>query len=199
MKKILLPTVMMFTLMIPSDSFAQFNKGRYLVGGTVAFSATTSKSDDGSTTTTLSKSNSFGLSPSVGYFFIDNLAAGAQLNASTSKSTSETFNFESTSTSLTFGPFVRYYLPVSAFFQVTTGFGSRKSEVIAPTSQEFKYSLFNWGLAAGYAYFFNDYVALEPMFGYQANIETNKSNDNKGMNGTLYLSGALTVYLGERR
>lgn len=190
---------MLLALLTGSDAFAQFNQGRLLAGGSLSMSASTNKTDDGTTVTTNSKSTSFSLSPSVGYFFIDNLAAGASIGLSSGRSKGESYNFESSSSAATFGPFVRYYLPVAVFFQASTRFGSRTSKQIEPIESENKYSSFDWGLAAGYAYFLNDFVALEPMIGYQRNSDKNKDSDIRSINGSFYLSAALTVYLGERK
>ena len=74
MKKITFFAIAMFATL---SSFAQFNQGRMLVGGSAELSTNTNKQKDGNTTTTNSKTTSFTVSPSFGYFVIDQLAVGA--------------------------------------------------------------------------------------------------------------------------
>lgn len=200
MKQHLFTAVIVLALFVAHESSGQFNQGRYIAGGTFDVSFSTTKSKTGSTVTTEFKSTNFGLSPTVGYFVIDNVAVGAMLNVSTGKTKYETGGYESSSSSMSIGPFVRYYLPAAIFFQGHATFGSAKSESNFTTpGSENKTGVFRWGLAAGYAWFLNDYVALEPMVGYQGLTLTDKEDDSKVLNGGMYLSAALTVYLGERK
>ena len=100
-----------------------------------------------------------------------------------------------------FGPFARFYLPVGLFFQGFAGFGSSKFHVDVPspgTDIDQTNGLMSWDLGAGYAYFLNDHVALEPMVGYQSSTLSDKDSDDKNITSGLYLNAALTIYLGER-
>jgi outer membrane protein len=199
MKRII--TVIVFA-MICSSAFAQFNKGRYLVGGSLGFSATANKSKAGSTTTTSSHSTDFSLSPDAGYFIIDNLAVGAALGLSAG-STKYTGNNadKNSSTSVSLSPFVRYYLSQGIFFQGQVGFGSEKNKNkngATNTTTTTKYNTSNWSIAAGYAYFLNDFVAVEPMIGYGANVTKTTNPDVKYSNPGLFLRVGFQIYLGER-
>jgi hypothetical protein len=199
MKKII--TVLAFAL-ICSGAFAQFNQGRYLVGGSLGFSTTTSKSKTDNSTNTQSHSTSFFLSPNVGYFVIDNLAVGAGLGLSVGTSKGDGNNTsKNTSTSVTLSPFVRYYLDQGIFFQGQVGFGSSSNkykETGSNTTITTKNGVFNWALAAGYAYFLNDFVAVEPMVGFRSQSSKNKDLDVKSINSGIFLNVGLQVYLGPR-
>jgi hypothetical protein len=205
-----IPTVMLVTLMIVSvQSFAQFNKGRWLADGTMSLSWNKVESYQPSIDKTITtNSNGFNLAPRVGYFLFDRFAAGLILNAGTSKNEYETYDFfsgtvikaTSHSKSISVGPFVRYYLPVPVFFQASATFGGQRIEYDEPaTAGQIKSSLKKWSLAAGYAYFLNDYVAIEPSIGYQSDVTKNKDNDSKSTVRSIALSAALTIYLGERK
>src|SRR5688572_26597511 len=89
---------------------AQFNKGRMLVAGEFSFTSTTNKSKSASTTTENFKTTSVGFSPSIGYFVMDNLAVGASIGASTSKTKDSDSDQVVNTSNFTFGPFARYYL-----------------------------------------------------------------------------------------
>ncbi len=199
MKKII--TVFAFAL-ICSGAFAQFNQGRYLVGGSVGFSATTSKAKNDNATSTLSRSTSLSFSPNAGYFVIDNLAVGAALNLSTNTTKDDGNNADkTTSTTFSLTPFVRYYLDPGIFFQGQVGFGSssyKSKETGSNTTVTTKYGVFNWALAAGYAYFLNDFVAIEPMVGYGSDSFKNSDADVKLVDSGLFINIGLQVYLGAR-
>jgi len=188
--------------MISSGAFAQFNKGRYLVGGSFGITALTNKSKANSTTTTNYHDTGFSLAPNAGYFIIDNLAVGAGLGLSTF-STKFTGNNagKNNTTSISLSPFVRYYLSQGIFFQGQFGFGSLKDKTkdgATNTTTTTKYSTSNWSLGAGYAYFLNDYVAVEPTIGWQSNTVGRNNPDTKSINTGLFIRVGFQVYLGAR-
>lgn len=187
--------------MISSGAFAQFNKGRYLVGGSLRLDTYTSKTKSGSTTTKGGNSTDFTLSPSAGYFVIDNLAVGASLDFGASSTKYTGSSGKSSSTSIGLSPFVRYYLSQGIFFQGQVGFGSQnsKSPTGGGTTSTTKYSTSNWSLGAGYAYFLNDFVAVEPMIGYGSNSQkTTSGPDVKYSQPGLFIKVGFQVYLGAR-
>lgn len=186
-------------LVVTSGAFAQFNKGRYLVGGSIGFSGLTSKSDNNGTTTTLGKSTSFSLAPSAGYFFMNNVAAGATLNLSTSSYKPDGNGTKVSSNGFTLTPFVRYYLQPGIFFQGLVGFGSSKSKATTgATTTETKYSSFDWALGVGYAYFLNDFVSIEPLLQYGSSSDKLKSTDAKNISSGINFRVGIQVYLGSR-
>jgi len=185
--------------MISSAAFAQFNQGRYLVGGGLSLSATTEKVDNGTTTTTQGKNTSFTLSPNAGYFIIDNLAVGAGLDMSISSFKADGSSNKHSTTQTTFNPFVRYYLDPGIFFQGRVGFGgATDKDTSGSTTTTTKFNVFTWDIGAGYAYFLNDYVAIEPLIKYGITTYKTKNTDAKDKNGGIGFSIGLQVYLGPR-
>ena len=199
MKKIV--TVIALAL-ICSGAYAQFNQGRYLAGGSVGFSATTSKAKTDAATSTYLHSTSFNISPDIGYFVIDNLAVGAALNLSSSTSKGDgNDNSKTTLTNFSLTPFARYYLSQGIFFQGQVGFGTgsrKEKENGSNTTTTTKHGVFDWALSAGYAYFLNDFVAIEPMVGYGSSADKYKDPDIKDISSGLFINVGLQVYLGAR-
>jgi hypothetical protein len=199
MKNSVIVATLMFSMLIATSSFAQFNQGRLIVDGSLRFARSSGESTSASTTS-ITKNTSFGLSPSVGYFVIDNFAIGATASLNSSKSTNDVINSEAKSVSKTVGPFARYYLPMAIFIQGAVTFGASKFATTTPSDAfENKSNITQWGLGVGYAYFLNDFVALEPMVGYQSTVDKSKTRDFKTKDGNIYLSAAFTIYLGERK
>jgi outer membrane protein len=208
MKKIITGVCVILTF-ASVQALAQFNQGRWLANGTVGFSfqknSTYNASTDGTSTST---SRGLNLTPTVGYFIIDNLAAGLILDLSTSRLNYDTFNpltglveeASSGLSSVSAGPFVRYYLPMSVFFQGSATFGTQKySNENSSGDSESIYRMRRYSLSVGYAWFLNDYVALEPSIGYQNDVLKDKEGDYKTTTGSLALRAALAIYLGERK
>ncbi len=88
---------------------AQTEKGNLLIGGGLSLSRSSQTISSSDITST-----SFGLTPSVSYFFADQLAAGVITSYSTSKSSSESpgGTIKSTNVSSGIGPTIRYYFPL---------------------------------------------------------------------------------------
>lgn len=195
MKKALLIAL---TLIIAQQSSAQFNKGRILAGGTVRFDSDKSKDKTGSTTVDDYKATSVTLAPNVGYFIIDKLAVGGRLSlSSTTLKDAGNSGVKSSSSGFTISPFVRYYLDPGIFFQGQVGFGTSKNKITSPpVTTETTYATSVWEVGAGYAYFLNDNVAVEPFVGYSS--RTNKDGNNKDIYNSLFLNVGLQVYLGAR-
>lgn len=164
---------------------AQFEKGTiFLNGGTsldLNFGKVTSSfSGGGVTVETESSYSAFGLNTMPGYFIMDGLVVGLDINFN---SNSATFDFEVSDTKtveladktseVLVGPFVRYYLDAGLFFQAGVGFGSASSTVEdydfledKVISTESSAGAFGYAVGVGYAIFLNDNVALEPSLGY---------------------------------
>jgi hypothetical protein len=201
---LLLSLALLFTA---PAAVAQFNKGRWLADGSMS---TTSRKNEYYDGTNKSPSSSYSVSfaPSVGYFFVDRLAGGLVLSVGTTKANDETFDplagqlvdVTRTSNSVSVGPFIRYYLPMAIFFHGSASFGSLSAKSDAAfENQDQKATLFNWSLGVGYAWFLNDYVAVEPSVGYlNSNVEY-KESESGWKSSALALSVGLAIYLGERK
>lgn len=193
MKKLVLTA---FALTMFNVAFAQFNKGRMLVGGAVGFQTTTEKQTSTITTPTI-KENTFSLSPNFGYFVIDKLAVGLNFNLSntTEKYSGGGYDYKFTTQSFIASPFVRYYFGPGIFAQGQYGIGSAKS---GDDSNTTKYSESQWSLGVGYAYFLNDNVAIEPSVKYQSSVLKEKGQDTKDTNSGIAINIGFQIYLGKR-
>ncbi len=125
---------------------AQTEKGTYLLGGGASF-----QTSDGN--------SAFTLSPNVGYFFINNFAAGLRL------SVYATDGYHA----YTVGPFARYYFGTS-----TSGkfFGQAGINVGGAKNTDSEVGV---GVGVGYALFLNKSIALETAAYYD------KTGHSKGL------------------
>jgi len=183
MKKLIIALFMLFS---SAATYAQFNKGRMLVGGQLSLTSVPNSEYKGTT---------FSLSPQFGYFVINNFAVGAGINYNVQKNTSDN-STDYFSTSLQFQPFVRYYFKPGIFIHGSYGIGAGKAKT---TSYESSYNIYNWTTSAGYAIFLNDHVAIEPMLGYSWYTVNDKGTDGEKSSGSsLYFQVGLQVYLGRK-
>lgn len=186
MKTIIGTIAIMFCL--SSLCYSQFTKGKILVGGSFSANSNTSKYNDGAST---SKSSSVSFNPQVGYFFLNNLAAGVGLDlVHTTFKLADNSKF--TSNSISFEPFARYYFD-KLYGQASFHVGSTKSKSDAANSSTANVTNIGWSLAAGYAYLLNEHVAIEPQIGYKLNY---LGSSVDGTYGTLFLKIGIQVYLG---
>ena len=200
MKKMMTLSVL---VLIAFFAKAQTEKGNWLAGGSLGFTSSTQKVsyETGSTTTTV-----FQLTPNVGHFIANNLAAGINLNvSSTHFSTSgDLGENSSTATYLTAGPFVRYYFNTSPnvklFLHGDASWGSEKySNGSDPGQPSIPISIYDG--KAGAAFFLSRNVALELTAGYQSMVE----KDNSMGFTTNYRTGSFVagfgfqIYLGSAK
>src|SRR5688500_3600475 len=139
-------TLFAFVLMVGAAS-AQTEMGSWLVGGNINLN--TAKNNTNS-----------GVSPTAGYFFADNFAAGAMFDSNYNK------GVNTSSTDFGFGPFARDYYGTSNTRPLLHGswnYLSSKSEVAGVSSTTNGSQFF---LGAGLAGFINRNVALEALAGY---------------------------------
>ena len=197
MKKIILVALTLFTF--TGISFAQFEQGRILAGGSIGFSTNTNKTKNNNTTTTNYKGTNLNFTPKVGYFVINNLAVGAGLDIISQSVKYDGSSNKEVSTSTVIEPFVRYYVKPGIFFNGAFGAGPGKYKyTYGSTTTTTKFNTTKWSLAAGYAYFLNNSVAIEPMIGYASSTQKAKSNDNKNVDGGLFINIGFQIYLGKK-
>jgi outer membrane protein len=195
MKKIIFFGVVMA---LCSSVFAQFNQGRMLVGGSAEFRTMSDKDKSGATTTTNGNRTTMSVSPSFGYFVIDQLAVGASVDMAVTKWNDKSgFDDDNTTTTVQFQPFVRYYLPMGIFFQGKFGLGTAKTTYEDNTADN-KYNTSSLALSAGYAIFLSDNVALEPELGYRTSKFKNTDSDTKNINSGIFLRIGFQIYLGNK-
>jgi Outer membrane protein beta-barrel domain len=171
------------------SSFSQTGKGNWLVGGIMSFNS--SNEHDNISTAPDYKSSVFQIAPDFGYFFINNLAGGLDIQYSSIHS-SESVN-SSTSSSFSAGPFARYYFNLSntakIFVHGNIAWGSQKYSADAPAS-----SVMSYGFKAGPAFFLSPHVALEIAAGYQSMKTTDTYIGNTTTGFTI--NAGFQVHLG---
>jgi outer membrane autotransporter protein len=198
MKKLI---VFCLSLAAFTSANAQFEQGRILAGGNGSLSIVTDKNKTGNTTVVTGTTVSFGLTPQFGYFIMDNLAVGAELQFGVSSFNPKDDNAfsKSSSVSTLIGPFARYYFDPGVFVQGGFGLGSQSSKFTSGggTTTDTKFVTSRVNLGVGYALFLNDNVAVEPMISYQSRILREVDSDPvaKDVDNGVYISVGFQVYL----
>ena len=148
-------TTIMAILLFSSLANAQITKGNWMVGGSGSFKSTTSETIK---TGSKDKYTYLELSPNIGYFFLDKMAAGIN--------TSFYYNPYEGAYNIGFGigPYLKYYLLkpeklVNIFIQGKYLYyeNNNNSDAIGYD----KFSSYSYGLKTGPVIYFNDSVALE--------------------------------------
>jgi outer membrane protein len=155
---------------IAASSHGQIMSGSWLIGGSAGFGFGGSKTEvqvgSVTTSTKVSTSNVI-VSPRAGYFLIDNLAVGVDLDLSGYGSTErDGVDIQRSSTTFfTVGPFVRYYIPlgeVYPFIEGGVGFGSvTYKNSLNNVETKTTHGLMDIGVGPGLAVFVTDNVAIE--------------------------------------
>ena len=185
-------TLLFLSLIITITVSSQVKQGEFLAGGSIGFTATKS----GSASSAYYKTSNLLITPNIGYFIIDKLAAGARLNLA---SFHQKVGSDNTTTTLTtLSPFARFYfLPpakmVNAFIDISyNAYKNRYSSSQSPTSQTNR--SYGYTIAAGPSIFLNQHIALEFTVGYQATIPKGYSNSKT----TQFNTGlGLQIHLGK--
>lgn len=180
---------------------AQLKKGSKLVGGNLLLELSTPKTKSGGTTTTSGKLLRIDLEPRFGYFLINNFAMGGELGiAGSNWKPEDKFQADISSSSISIGPFVRYYLPANVFIEGKYAIGIRETEHQNGFDLETdEYKIRKVAFAIGYALFLNDNVAIEPMFGYQSVAEEPRFYGSIiDIDNSLFIRLGFQVYLRNR-
>jgi hypothetical protein len=176
---------------------AQIERGKILASGSLGFSAQNYKEVYDGTTEGETKRTNLWFSPKGGYFITDAIVVGAGISIS-SATTKFDDDDKYKSTSISFVPFARYYLPQGLFGHLEFGPGNSKDKWLYDDGdeEEYKYTSFTWSVGAGYAYFLNDHVAVEPMVSYQATTYSfQEDTDLKDKYGTITFQISFSIFL----
>lgn len=206
------------TVLILSAFIAQSQpvKGTFLIGGNTSYSSEKQKTDiyffglsGGAVEEANVKTGSFAVTPTVGYFVIDNLCVGFSFPFSITKSKAKQsgdvdFRYEYKSRSANFAPFVRYYIPLQNNFYLLTGAGygwgyARETydyfhsengvTNVMHTGGKAKFKRFNAGV--GLNYFLNKNMGLELLAAYNS---TSYEGSDDNVTG-IVLAAGLQMYL----
>jgi hypothetical protein len=171
MKKTML--LLLFACFICTSSFAQLEKGNWLVGGSGSFTSAKYKSSLNSYVIT-----NLNLSPSIGYFIANKLAGGLkpiytyQVNDYNSG-----FSNNSEINELGISAFLSYYLlkktePFNFFTQIGYGYLWQK---YSSSNSEDSQDVFE--ISGGPVYFINQSIGINLFLGYS--LAYDKKNDSK--------------------
>ncbi len=192
MKKLILSILALSGLTLAS--YAQTEKGKYILGGTAMYESLKSKADNAIA------AENFAILPNVGYFVSDNFAVGTGFGFSSSKS-----SFASPTglnESLEVSPFGRYYAGLSDQFKffgqasVPMSFGTVKAtDANGDAGAKFGTSTsIGIALSPGFAYFPTKKVGIEFAFNgisYKSTkIKDANDNENKGAGSENFSFGS---------
>ncbi|CAL2065426.1 outer membrane beta-barrel protein [Tenacibaculum sp. 190524A05c] len=172
---------LLFVVMTISSSFAQTEKGKFLIGLNTPLSFSSSSTriiDNSGNSTDNNSSTSFTFSPQVGYSIIDNLFVGLDLSLSFGNVDNQAV--ETSSSSYVFSPFVKYYYPTNNDFnffgQFKYGVGRFNSESLnlgailnpaLPDTVESKSNMEQLLVGLGVGYFVHEKLNIELSLNYQ--------------------------------
>jgi outer membrane protein len=172
MKKILL----LLTLVLGFNFFvnAQTEKGKWLISGAsnIGFNSVSTKFKSDGMSVDGPKVNTFNVSPSIGYFVIDNLSVGLSLGY-TNTSTKGEVDEKVSSSTFTVLPSLTYFFTkntsVKPYLAAGAGYASFKEKYgsVAETNGGFA-----WEAQGGLAYFVSQKAAISLGLGYgQVSVE----------------------------
>lgn len=175
---------------------AQIERGRILAGGSLGFNFSNYRDIEDGVTESESKSTDLWLMPRGGIFITDAILVGAGIGLSFGSTKYD--EYKSTYSSISFVPFVRYYLPQKFFAQIEVGPGITTDNWVFDGEEDDKdsYTFFRWSVGAGYSYFLNDNVAIEPIISYTSTNYTDRNNTvQKDKYGDLAFQLGFSIYL----
>jgi hypothetical protein len=185
------------TLFIFLTAEAQIEKGKVFASGSLGFNFSTYRDTEDGVTESETKSTDFSLTPRGGIFITDAILVGAGIGLSTGMTKYDDDDKYSYS-SISFTPFIRYYLLQKFFGQLELGPGlsTDKWSYSGYEDDKDKYSMFLWSIGAGYAHFLNNNVSVEPIITYTSTSYTDRNNTNqKDKYGVLGFQIGLSIYL----
>lgn len=160
-------------LLLSFSGFAQLQKGNKILGGTLSYSTSTSNSGDIGVFGDDTKTKSFVINPTLGFFVSDRTVVGLIFNISSySREANRSSGGESeyNSDQFGFGPFVRRYFPVKewvAFYgQADLGYSFGEVEqTYSPYNTElghkFKNKSLNLSTSLGLAFFPTKWMSVD--------------------------------------
>lgn len=171
-------------------------KGNWIIGGStnLGFNSNKATQKSGDYSVDGQKTTTFNVTPTVGYFVIDNLAVGLNLGYEVQKQdASYDFNQTAKVTNTVFSviPSVTYFIEADSkafpYISAGAGYAAIKTKVASTETQNDNY--FVWGGKAGLAYFITPSIAIDLGLNYQQLStkyeETFSTTENKVIFKTL--------------
>ena len=167
--------------------FSQTEKGKYFIGAQSKLGASFTKQKLKSNTATqeFGSTNTFSISPQVGYFFADNFLIGIELAMSFSNYKDKNSHSSSANNTYLFAPFVKYYFSqkeFKPFLFAEYGFGTHHSKYNSPYYDlEGKANLSALAVGGGISYFINNFIGLDLGINYTITSSKDKDFEKAGL------------------
>lgn len=200
--------ILLLALFFINSSNAQTRGGSLMLGNGFDFFSGAEKTKivykDSTATGDGDKVSTLVLNPVIGYFFIDNLAVGLNVDIMSSSSKDEDgdkFGFSS----FLFGPFVRVYWDMRDFALFgggNFGFGAFNTKVkTGSTKTTASTNMYGFAIGPGFVIFPNNYVGIEGTLRYSSTTTTDKIDigtetiNVKATTGGVNFLIAILIYL----
>lgn len=180
-------------------SIAQTQKGKFLIeaGSNLSGTFANDSYDSGNGLLQKSTNNQYSVQVGVGYFIFNNFVFGVEPTLKYVINKGKTANDKLTSTNLSIGPILRYYIgktKIKPLVQANLGWLSGNSKyTISTLNSTTKSSGLNYGGGLGVAFFVNESVSFDGIIGYS--YSTTKSTDSNS-NNTTQTSGDIGFIVG---
>lgn len=164
-------------IVLPLITYGQTQQGAIMTNGSVSFSFSNVQEEVNDDSRDIGSLTTVDFNPSVGYFFIDGVAAGVGIDWQRS-GFKDNDNDRLISHSISLSPFARYYSELGPFFhgQFSVGGGINKfNPEDGPVEEISNFSLFGISLGLGYPYFPHEHISIEPLVLFRS--QNNKTED----------------------
>lgn len=194
MKTLKISLLLLITLLVANNAGAQLTKGSFSLGSNLSFDASniTEKNKNGNKNV-LPTTFNLAVNPKLGYFVMENLALGVDINFIYTRDTISTSSETTSRTHFLMGPFGRYYFLLNdnlyLFFEASVGLGIRSTPELSKT-------LLGAGAGPGLSFFLTDNVALETMAKYNY-YQTSGTDQTETVNN-LNMSIGMIYYFRAR-
>ena len=178
MKKHAMWIALLFCASVLSAQYT--DQGNFMLGSTFGLSAAKStishSAGDGEASVENPTSTLFTISPSVGYFVLDELAIGISMDYTFSQVRSAEGEKNEDSNVL-FGPFARYYLPIAddmaVFLEGSFGFGNSRNDMeLGGQPQNIRTNMVAFGVGPGLTIFSTSAIGIEALCKYNYSRST---------------------------
>ena len=184
-------TLLFLSFLFTSYSFAQLDKGTFLLGGNGSFYKYDGKYNAVNNNNTI-KATDIKINASVGYFLIDKFVLGLRPSFSFNKGKLSTSSLVVSTTQFMVGPFSRYYfLEKDKQFNILLDAAYLFGTNSYPLANTGKGIINELSISAGLEAFFNTTVGVEFLVGYKSKYE-----DIKGITGYSDKKNGINVSIG---
>lgn len=145
------------------------DQGRFMLGSAVGFATNSSKTSLANADETEPQNTQWNISPSIGYFLLNNFTLGIGLDY-TSSSETRSGEDKTKDADLLFGPFARLYFPFgdkAIFLQSNFGFGNSSDNLtVGGVNQNINTNILAVGVGPGFTIFSDDGIGIEALVKY---------------------------------